>query len=120
MRSNIAWTWGSSRVPGVPELPIVIALAGESYCSSERKPTRFLNLSGAFWARPLKDGIGAVGLTKVEAMEAGRSFEPTWERLGPGPSLPLSPILWQARQPDCPTTSLPALKVVISAGVSEV
>ena len=26
---------------------------------------------------------------------------------GPGPSLPFSPILWQARQPDCAATSLP-------------
>ena len=26
---------------------------------------------------------------------------------GPGPSLPLSPSLWQARQPDWATTSLP-------------
>ena len=25
---------------------------------------------------------------------------------GPGPALPLSPILWQARQPDCATTAL--------------
>ena len=29
-------------------------------------------------------------------------------RCGPGPSLPFSPILWQARQPDWATTSFPA------------
>ena len=31
-----------------------------------------------------------------------------WVSSGPGPLLPLSPILWQARQPEPATTSLPA------------
>ena len=33
---------------------------------------------------------------------------PMWVRSGARVPLPLSPILWQARQPDCATTSLPA------------
>ena len=35
------------------------------------------------------------------------SLAPISVSSGPGPSLPLSPSLWQARQPDCATTSLP-------------
>ncbi len=34
-----------------------------------------------------------------------------WVSGGPGPLLPFSPITWQARQPDWPTTSSPARKV---------
>src|SRR5256885_1182675 len=75
------------------------------YFDCERKVTTSLNFSGG---RFLNEGIGAVGFTSVRAMPCAYSFDPTWVRLGPGPSLPFSPILWQARQPDCATTFLPA------------
>ena len=46
-----------------------------------------------------------------------------WVSGGPGPLLPLSPIMWQARQPDCPTTSCagrgtspPAAAVSVAGG----
>ena len=41
---------------------------------------------------------------------SGGSRNAMWVRSGPGPPLPFSPILWQARQPDCAATCLPALK----------
>ena len=41
-----------------------------------------------------------------------------WVSGGPGPLLPLSPITWQARQPDWPTTSSPARNVAFWAAVS--
>ena len=53
------------------------------------------------------EGIGAVGLTSVRAIAAAGRRAPISVSGGPGPALPFSPILWQARQPDWPTTSLP-------------
>src|ERR1700722_9253836 len=88
-----------------------------AYCSSARKLTRLLNFSGEFWARPSNDGIGAVGLRSVEAIAAGRSVAAMCVSAGPGPLLPFSPITWQARQPDCPTTSSPARNVWASDAV---
>ncbi len=35
---------------------------------------------------------------------------------GPGPSLPFSSILWQARHPDCAVTCLPASNVATISG----
>jgi hypothetical protein len=58
--------------------------------------------------RPANDGIGAVGFSSVRRIAAFGSFSPMSVRSGPGPSLPLCPILWHARQPDCATTSFPA------------
>ena len=57
---------------------------------------------------PANDGIGAVGFSSVRRIAAFGSFSPMSVRSGPGPSLPLCPILWHARQPDCATTSFPA------------
>src|SRR5690348_5534498 len=68
--------------------------------------TSALNLSGG---SDLKDGIGAVGLMSVRAMACLGRRRPTCVSGGPGPSLPLSPILWHARQPDWAATSRPAL-----------
>src|SRR5690348_2572575 len=103
MRSNIARTWPSSRTPGVA----VADIAGyEPPRSDEMNVTSALNLSGG---SDLKDGIGAVGLISVRAIACLGSRLPTSVSGGPGPSLPLSPILWQARQPDCAATSRPAL-----------
>ncbi len=65
----------------------------------------------------MNDGIGAVGLISVEAIAAGRSLSPIFVSGGPGPLLPFSPMTWQARQPDCPTTSLPALNTATCCGV---
>ena len=62
-------------------------------------------MSGYCLASDWNDGIGAVGLRSVEAIACGRRIEPMWVSGGPGPLLPLSPITWQARQPDCPTTT---------------
>ena len=56
----------------------------------------------------MNDGIGAVGFTSVRAIAARGMRAPMWVRFGPGPELPLSPILWHARQPDWATAFLPA------------
>src|SRR5579875_3307800 len=143
MRSNIARTWGSGSVPGVPEaggrgatvspLPgpcdpsvgedTLIGAGGASagrqaYWSMPRKLTRSLNFLGLVFARSANDGIGAVGLRSVEAIAFGRRIEPILVRLGPGPLLPLSPIWWQASQPDSPTTFSPARKTCFCWAVS--
>src|SRR3954468_4065738 len=72
--------------------------------SWERKATR-----SAFFCSgsPRNDGIGAVGLSRVRRIAAAGSRTPIAVRFGPGPLLPFSPILWQARQPDCAATSFP-------------
>ena len=57
----------------------------------------------------MNDGIGAVGLMSVRAIPSLGRREAIFSSGGPGPSLPLSPNLWQARQPDCAATCLPAL-----------
>src|SRR5579875_3318355 len=82
-----------------------------------RKPTRSLNFLGLVLARFANDGIGAVGLRSVEAIPLGRRIDPILVRFGPGPLLPLSPIWWQATQPDSPTTSSPARKTFFWAAV---
>src|SRR5581483_813759 len=84
------------------------------YWSSERNWTRSLNFCGG---RSLNDGIGGVGLRSVEAIWALGTVLAMWVSTGPGPLLPLSPITWQARQPDSPTTSAPDLNTAAWAGV---
>src|SRR3954451_6618148 len=74
--------------------------------SDEMNVTNALNLSGG---SDLNDGIGDVGLISVRAIAWRGSRLPTSVSGGPGPSLPLSPILWHARQPDCAAICLPAL-----------
>ena len=64
-------------------------------------------MSGELFCSPLNDGIGAVGLTSVRAIACAGSRAPISVSGGPGPALPFSPILWQARQPDWATTCLP-------------
>jgi hypothetical protein len=44
----------------------------------------------------------------VRAIAWRGSRDPTFERSGPGPALPFSPIRWQPRQPDDAATDLPA------------
>src|SRR5437763_13853894 len=51
--------------------------------------------------------MGAVGLMSVRAIAGRGRRAPIFVRFGPGPELPFSPILWQARQPDDAATSLP-------------
>src|SRR3954447_16157458 len=102
MRSNIAWTWPSSRTPDV-------AMAQRS---EPRKSTSALNFAGG---RLLNEGIGAVGLTSVRAIAWRGRRAAMLPSGGPGPSLPSSPNLWQARQPDWAATCLPALKFAIAA-----
>src|SRR4051812_50197683 len=68
--------------------------------------TSALNLSGG---SDLNEGIGAVGFTSVRAMAWRGRRLPTSVSGGPGPELPLSPILWQARQPACAAICRPAL-----------
>src|ERR1700722_7559492 len=75
------------------------------YFSCERKK---IAASNFFGGRFLNEGIGAVGLTSVRAIPNAGRREPMWVRSGPGPELPLSPILGQARQPDWAPTCLPA------------
>src|SRR5271169_5004945 len=75
------------------------------YFSCDRKLTTALNFAGG---RFLNEGIGAVGFTSVRAIPWRGSRAAMCVRSGPGPELPLSPILWQASQPDCATTCLPA------------
>src|SRR3954469_4955113 len=96
MRSNIARTWPSSRTP----------VEATAYLSEPRKSISALNFCGG---RVLNDGIGAVGLISVLAIAWRGRRDAMSVSGGPGPSLPLSPILWQARQPDWAATSLPAL-----------
>ena len=54
------------------------------------------------------EGIGAVGFGSVRSIACAGSRPPISVSGGPGPSLPFSPTTWQARQPDCAATSLPA------------
>ena len=49
------------------------------------------------------------GPISTERMIAARGMRwAMWVSSGPGPLLPFSPSLWQARQPEPATTSLPA------------
>ena len=81
----------------------VSCLALPSSCA--RKATR----SDFFFSgRPANDGIGGVGFSSVRRSAGAGNRAPISVRLGPGPLLPFSPILWHARQPDCAATSLPA------------
>src|ERR1700753_4051923 len=89
------------------------------YWSIDRKLTRSWNFFGLFLARSANEGIGAVGLRSVEAIACGRRLAPVLVKGGPGPLLPFSPITWQARQPDWPTTSSPARKVCAWTFVSD-
>src|SRR5690349_6842509 len=108
MRSNIACTCPSGRVPvrapvltGAPDgsaQPVLLF-------SEDRKLTSALSFCGGKF---LNDGIGAVGFCSVRMIAALGSLSAIVVRWGPGPSLPFSPILWQARQPDWAATSLPA------------
>src|ERR1700733_1117627 len=82
------------------------------YLSVERKSMTALNF---FAGRFLNDGIGAVGLTSVRAMPKDGSREAMWVKSGPGPTLPLSPILWHASQPDWATTLRPSFHSVMAA-----
>src|SRR4051812_50018764 len=107
MRSNIARTWPSSRTPGVE------AISAPYYLRLPRKSTSALNFSGG---RSLNDGIGAVGLTSVRAIAWRGRRAAMLPNGGPGPSLPLSPNLWQARQPDWAATCFPALKGAVAGG----
>src|SRR5690348_3567134 len=120
----MARTWGSSSEPdgdgpSTPGAPAgtVSALAmvrsrRRGYCRYDRKSTSCLNFSGG---RFLNDGVG---LRSVEAIWALGTVLAMWVSTGPGPLFPLSPITWQARQPDSPTTSAPAWKVRFCAWVS--
>ena len=55
--------------------------------------TRFWNFCGLFLARPENEGIGAVGLRRVEAIASGRLDRADVGQNGrPGPLLPLEPI----------------------------
>ena len=77
-----------------------------SSCSCARKSTSAVFFSSG---RPANDGIGAVGFSSVRRIARLRQLVADRRSgAGPGPSLPFSPILWQARQPDWATTSLPA------------
>ena len=51
-----------------------------------------------------------LGPISTERMIAARGIRAAmWVSSGPGPLLPFSPSLWQARQPEPATISLPAL-----------
>jgi hypothetical protein len=52
--------------------------------------------------------MGAVGFSSVRRIAALGSLFAMSVRSGPGPSLPLWPILWHARQPDWAVISLPS------------
>ena len=47
-------------------------------------------------------------ISSERAIAAGFRRAPISVSFGPGPLLPFSPNWWQARQPDCAATSLPA------------
>ncbi len=100
-KDAIARTWPSSKVP------VRASMAERCYSpwSCERKSTIAVFFSSG---SPAKDGIGAVGFSSVRRIAAFGSFSPMSVRSGPGPSLPLCPILWHARQPDCAVMSLPS------------
>ena len=93
MRSNIARTCPASSTPcGVG------AARRSSLRSRPRRPSGFADrkvtiASNLLAGRFANDGIGAVGFTSVRAIAAGGRREPMWVRFGPGPELPLSPIL---------------------------
>ncbi len=73
--------------------------------SDARKSTIASSFSGGrspYW------GMIPDGLISVRAMPAAGSLAPISVSSGPGPSLPFSPILWQARQPWPATASLPS------------
>ena len=78
---------------------------------------RKLTIASNFFAgRFLKEGIGAVGLTSVRSMPWRGIRDPMWVRLGPGPELPLSPIVWHASQPDWAMTMRPSFQRATAAG----
>src|SRR3954464_6814899 len=117
MRSNIARTESAGSVPdraataayfdssGLPEPVFTTPREPPPLLSEYRKLTSAVFLSSGM---PANDGIGAVGFSSVRRIAPGCSLSPMSLRCGPGPSLPFSPILWQARQPDWAATSLPA------------
>src|ERR1700729_1978579 len=104
MRSNIARTCPASSVPA-PDCGRACTARYFDF-DSDRNSTIASNFFGG---RFLNDGIGAVGFTSVRAIAWAGNREPMCVSSGPGPLLPLSPILWQASQPDWATTALPAL-----------
>src|SRR5205807_6912724 len=66
--------------------------------------------------------MGGVGLISVRAIAWRGSRAPILVSWGPGPELPLSPILWHPRQPDEAATALPASSecgTVISISVGD-
>ena len=90
MRSNIARTWPASSVPAAVARPLLqVGQEGDGGGELLRA------------AAPRTTASAAVGLTSVRAIPSAGSRAPMWVSSGPGPSLPLSPILWQASQPDC-------------------
>src|SRR4029078_6174639 len=93
-----------------------------AYFSEDRKPTSSLNFSGFSCCIVRNDGIGDVGLPSVCAIASLPRRAPIFVRGGPGPPLPFSPILWQARQPGGAATPLPLscrLSPVMSLSVGE-
>ena len=91
-------------------------MGSQSPLSWETYATSALNFSGEFFWSPEKEGMGAVGLISVREMACDGSRAPMSVRCGPGPSLPFSPILCQARQPDWATTCLPFSYSASTAG----
>ncbi len=121
MRSNMPRIWPANSSPGVSEAtftrgPPAAWAAASLTCSEARKLTRLSNFS--FGRQEVFElpgspqgantGITPAGLISVRRIAAAGSFAPISVSSGPGPSLPLSPNLWHARQPDCAATSLPA------------
>ncbi len=123
MRSNIARTWFSGRVPlsgaAVGELmrrgqsPLGGRLAGGALALGHLLLERgdevheLLELLRLVLAQRGVGGHRRVGFTSVRAIASRPSRSPISVRFGPS-VLPFSPILWQPRQPDEAVTSLPS------------
>src|SRR3954449_11534287 len=111
MRSNIDRTCEAnspdSRLGRGVEVVAMTALGTvqSGYFRYARKSATSLSF---FCPRLLKDGMMLGPATRERRIASRGMRDPMWVRSGARVPFPLSPILWHARQADCPTTSLPA------------
>src|SRR4051795_989982 len=105
MRSNIARTCASGRVP-VASGDLVLTYLVFWVLREATKLTSWLNSCGFVLSSLVYGGIGGGGVRSVRSIAGLPRRSPMWVRLGPS-VLPFSPTLWQLRQPEEAITSLP-------------
>ena len=100
------------------DLPLLEGAAAGRRGAHGYSPARRSALELARGSRPARSSSPRAGPRTTASARSGSracagsppcgSLSPMSVRCGPGPSLPFSPILWHARQPDWAATSLPA------------